>query len=60
MLDQSKKLHNFREALEGFLRAENFYEALYAFMPGKDNITLLNEPPALSKYKKKSKILFII
>lgn len=46
-----------KEALEGFLRPENFYEALYAFAPAKDSVTLVNEPPPLSKYKKKGYII---
>lgn len=45
--------------LEGFLRQDNFIEAIYAFASG-DVVTLNKEPPIVDKYKRKSFIILRI
>ena len=41
--------------MDGFLKPENSLEALYAFMPAKDSVTLNSELPPITKYKKKGR-----
>ena len=38
----------------GFLRPENFNEALYAFSIGTDQVSITTELPPVDKYKRKS------
>lgn len=50
--------NGYKEAMEGFLKEENWLEALYASSPSKDTVALVNEPP--KKYKKKGIIILRI